>query len=87
MQNGNAAAANAKDSDSLKQNLVRATLARQTLELEKKELLLRIEQLESALDKNAGKSDGGNKQQQQQPRLQLEEFIKKQSDISCNGVS
>lgn len=81
MQNGNGNA-NSKDADSLKQNLVRATLARQTLELEKKELLVRIDELESAMNKNKS-SSGSNPAN----KLQLEEFIKKQSDVSCNGVS
>ncbi len=71
-----------KGDASLKQDLVRATLARQTLELEKKELLMRIDELESAMTKSKPINGNG--------RLQLEEFIKKQqrqhqSDASCHG--
>ena len=40
----------------LRQNLVRTTLAKQTLEYEKKELLRRIEELERGIPYTAGKN-------------------------------
>jgi hypothetical protein len=40
----------------LRQNLVRTTLAKQTLEYEKKELLMRIEELERGRPYSAGKA-------------------------------
>jgi hypothetical protein len=67
----------------MKQNLVRATLAKQTLEIEKKELLRRVEDLEKAL--SAVKGDIGGKDPT--IKAQLEDFIKKHQGPDGSMVS
>ncbi len=66
-------------SGDVKQNLVRTTLAKQTLEIERKELLKRIDDLESTLTavKAAGGAGNGEKGSGGGIRAQLEELIKK----------
>ena len=74
----------------LKQDLIRVTLAKQTLEYEKKELLRRVDELERGL---AGvKSENGEKDKLiRTHKQQLEEFARKQRDFnlaaSAAGVS
>ena len=74
----------------LKQDLIRVTLAKQTLEYEKKELLRRVDELERGL---AGvKSENGEKDKLiTRHKQQLEEFARKQRDFnlaaSAAGVS
>ena len=74
----------------LKQDLIRVTLAKQTLEYEKKELLRRVDELERGL---AGvKSENGEKDKLiRASKQQLEEFARKQRDFnlaaSAAGVS
>ena len=74
----------------LKQDLIRVTLAKQTLEYEKKELLRRVDELERGL---AGvKSENGEKDKLiRAHKQQLEEFARKQRDFnlaaSAAGVS
>ena len=74
----------------LKQDLVRVTLAKQTLEYEKKELLRRVDELERGL---AGvKSENGEKDKHIKAyKQQLEDAIRKQRDFhiaaSAAGVS
>ena len=60
----------------MKQNLVRTTLAKQTLEVEKKELIRRVEELEVNLD--ASRCDLGEKDKIiQRSKSQIEEIVKK----------
>ena len=60
----------------MKQSLVRTTLAKQTLEVEKKELIRRVEELESSLD--ASRSDLGEKEKIiQRSKSQIEEIVKR----------
>ncbi len=74
----------------LKQELVRITLAKQTLEYEKKELLRRVDELERGL---AGiQNENGEKDKIiRAHKLQIEEFARKQRDFnlaaSAAGVS
>ena len=74
----------------LKQDLVRVTLAKQTLEYEKKELLRRVDELERGL---AGvKNENGEKEKHIKAyKQQLEDAIRKQRDFhiaaSAAGVS
>lgn len=65
----------------LKQDLIRVTLAKQTLEYEKKELLRRVDELERGL---AGvKSENGEKDKLiRASKQQLEEFARKQRDFN-----
>ena len=60
----------------MKQSLVRTTLAKQTLEVEKKELVRRVEELEHSLD--ASRSDLGEKDKIiQRSKCHIEEIVKK----------
>jgi hypothetical protein len=64
-------------SGQMRQNLVRATMARQTLEVEKKELLRRVDELESNLC--AVRVENGEKDKQiRSHKMQIEDFAKKQ---------
>ena len=65
----------------LKQDLVRVTLAKQTLEYEKKELLRRVDELERGL---AGvKNENGEKDKLiRAHKQQIEEFARKQRDFN-----
>ena len=74
----------------LKQDLIRVTLAKQTLEYEKKELLRRVDELERGL--SGVKSENGEKDKLiRAHKQQLEEFARKQRDFnlaaSAAGVS
>jgi chromosome segregation ATPase len=74
----------------LKQDLVRATLAKQTLEYEKKELLRRVDELERGL--TGIKNENGEKDKFiRAHKQQIEEFARKQRDFnlaaSAAGVS
>ena len=74
----------------LKQDLVRVTLAKQTLEYEKKELLRRVDELERGL--TGVKNENGEKDKLiRAAKQQIEEFARKQRDFnlaaSAAGVS
>lgn len=74
--------------DQMRQNLLRTTLAKQTLEVEKKEMLRKIDELEGSL--NRIKADNGEKEKQlRSHQLHIEEFVKKhgsQKDLVINEL-
>ncbi len=69
----------------LKQDLLRTTLAKQTLEFEKKELLRRIDELERTM--SGIKSENGEKDKLiRAHKLQLEEMSRRNKDMTL-GVN